>query len=81
MKLFLIAFTAFILSCFSCFGIAQEVDHFEGIPSPTLEAALANLAEFNAELEGVNWTRVIKPRGSSSNTRADIYTGKRHEET
>ena len=51
MKLFLIAFTAFTLSCFSCFGFAQEVDHFEGIPSPTLEAALANLAEFNAELE------------------------------
>ena len=51
MKSILIAFIAFTLSCFSYFGFAQEVEHFEGKPSPTLEAALANLTQFNAELE------------------------------
>lgn len=28
----------------------ERPDHFEGEPSPTLEAALANLAEYNARL-------------------------------
>ena len=61
MKSILIAFIAFTLSCFSYFGFAQEVEHFEGKPSPTLEAALANLTQFNAELEVLNKQESLSP--------------------
>lgn len=51
MKTFKLIFIALVLLSLSALSQAEKVDHFEGVPSPTLEAALANLTEFNVELE------------------------------
>lgn len=50
MKLIQFVFTTSILLCMSCLSLAEQIDHFEGKPSPTLKAALTNLAEYNTKL-------------------------------
>jgi len=45
--------TPIALAFFALPSIAQEVDHYEAVPSETLSEAMENLATYNAKVEEV----------------------------